>query len=213
MSAVQTQAFYEGSRLQESCLPLQQFPGEAQALKGMVARQMNRSGNALLCGLEPLLEEEFYASSPHGISAAWTVGHLACVSDLFSSWFGGNRLLLDASLHSVFNSLEIAAPSGMTKAETVDPKRYPKGQLFLLLRQAQVKALEVLDGFDAERWNAPVPRGVPDTLMTCGAVWEHLAVHTYWHLGELTASLPRFHGTYTLNTVPHYFYTPVRRGH
>jgi hypothetical protein len=54
---------------------------------------------------------------------------------------------------------------------------------------------------------------VPDTLMTCGAVWEHLAVHTYWHLGELTASLPRFHGTYTLNTVPHYFYTPVRRGH
>jgi hypothetical protein len=39
-------------------------------------------------------------------------------------------------------------------------------------------------------------------------VWEHLSVHTYWHLGELTGLLSRFHGTYTLNTLPHYFYYP-----
>jgi hypothetical protein len=180
---------------------------EAGALKGLIARQMNRGGNTLLCGLEPLSTDEFFANTAGGISAAWTVGHIACVNDLFSSWFSGDRVI-DEETHRIFNNLAILPPTGVSKAASVDPGRYPKQTLLYLLRQGQTKALRALDAFDPARWDAPPPPCAPDTLQSCGAVWEHLSVHTYWHLGELTGLLSRFHGTYTLNTLPHYFYYP-----
>lgn len=185
---------------------------ELRALKAVIARQMNRSGNTLLAGLEPVNDDEFYAVAPNGISAAWTIGHIACVNDLFSSWFAGGRMLLDAATHKIFNNLEIAEPSGISKGASVDRQVRTKRKLLLHLRQTQVKALQVLEDFDPSSWESPIPSGLPDTLMTCGAVWEHLAVHTYWHLGELGALMPRFYGTYTLNTLPHYFYYPPQGG-
>jgi hypothetical protein len=112
-------------------------------------------------------------------------------------------------VHDVFNSLDVGKKSGLTKAETVDRAAYPKGDLLLMLRQSQVKALRVLDRFDVRRWEQPAPDVVPDTLPTCGAIWEHLSVHTYWHLGELSGCLRRFHGTYTMNSVLHYFFAGV----
>lgn len=69
-----------------------------------------------------------------------------------------------------------------------------------------VKALRALEAFDAGQWDALAPPVVPVSLLTGGAVWELLAVHVYWHLGELAGSMPRFAGTYTLNILPHYFY-------
>ena len=79
--------------------------------------------------------------------------------------------------------------------------------LLLLFRKAQVHALEVLRDFDIRLWDRPTPNNVPDTLPTWGAIWQSLGVHPFWHLGELCGCIPRFHGTYTLNTVTHYFYT------
>ncbi|MEM6988999.1 MAG: hypothetical protein AAF721_00835, partial [Myxococcota bacterium] len=52
--------------------------------KDIIRRQMNRSGNLLLGALEPLSDAEFFAGGASGVSPAWTVGHLACVTDLFS---------------------------------------------------------------------------------------------------------------------------------
>jgi hypothetical protein len=43
-------------------------------------------------------------------------------------------------------------------------------------------------------------------MATGGAIWERLAVHGYWHCGELAGSMPRFFGTYTLNIAPHHLY-------
>jgi hypothetical protein len=80
--------------------------------------------------------------------------------------------------------------------------------MLLRLRQAHVKASQVLGAFDAAQWDAPGPPGTPTALPICSAVWEDLAVHTYWHLGELAASMPRFFGTYTMNIVPRHFYPP-----
>jgi hypothetical protein len=177
--------------------------------KRIIRRQMNRSGNTLISALEPLDDDEFFAGAENGISAAWTVGHIACVTDLFTSWLDTGGLLLPRSVHDVFNSLDIGKKSGITKAETVDRTAYPKGDLLLMLRQSQVKALRVLDRFDVRRWESPAPEVVPDTLPTCGAIWEHLSVHTYWHLGELSGCLRRFHGTYTMNSVLHYFFAGV----
>ena len=179
---------------------------ELRVIKAVVARQMNRSGNTLLAALEPVSDDEFYATAPNGISAAWTIGHIACVNDLFSSWIADGDMLLHSTAHQIFNSLEIAEPSGISKGASVNQEQWTKKTLFLNLRRAQVKALQILDEFDAARWETPVPSGAPDLLMTCGSVWEHLSVHTYWHLGELAAIMPRFYGTHSLNTLPHYFY-------
>ena len=83
----------------------------------------------------------------------------------------------------------------------------PKADIMLLFRQSQVHAIEALEQFDMRLWDQPTPGNVPDNLPTYGAIWQSLGVHPFWHLGELCGCIPRFHGTYTLNTVTHYFYT------
>jgi hypothetical protein len=75
----------------------------------------------------------------------------------------------------------------------------------LMKRQTQVRLLKVLDVFDVHRWDDPSPDRVADTLPTYASMWEHLAVHTYWHLGELSSAVERFYGTYTMNSMLHYF--------
>ncbi len=177
-----------------------------ELVRQVVRRQMNQAGNILLSGLEPLADDEFFVGGPNGISPAWTVGHLACVMDLFTSWVAQGRTVLPRHVHSVFNSLEIGKKTG-TKAELVDRSVFPKADILLLFRQSQVRALDVLRDFDLAMWDVPTPDSVPDTLPTYGSIWQALGVHTFWHLGELSGCIARFHGTYTLNTVIHYFYT------
>jgi hypothetical protein len=178
----------------------------------VVARQIDRSGNTLLLALEPVDDDEFFAENANGFSAAWVVGHLTCVADLFSSWFDGQRLLFDKSFHQVFNETAVtgAGPGAgpVSKAASVNREGYTKAVLLLRFRQAVVKALRVLDAFEGSQWDAPGPPGTPVSLRAGGDVWEILAVHIYWHLGELAGSMPRFFGTYALNTLPHYFYIP-----
>lgn len=174
----------------------------------VITRQIDRSSNTLLLGLEPVSDDEFFAENPDGFSAAWITGHLACVADLFSSWFGG-RLLLEPTFHQVFNDTAITGAGLVSKAESVSRDGYPKEILLLRFRQAMVKALQVLNAVDMAQWDAPGPPGTPVSLLTGGAVWEILAVHVYWHLGELAGSMPRFSGTYTLNILPHYLYIPA----
>ena len=168
---------------------------------------MNRSGNILLSGLEPLDDQAFFAPGLHGASPAWTVGHLACVTDLFDSWIRGQMPALSASFHKVYNSLDLSKKA-QTKAEVVSEQDHSKQEIIMAYRQAQVRALETLDAFDVTRWDERTPHYVPDSLATYGEVWEALGMHTYWHLGELCGAVERFHGTYTLNSILHYFYVP-----
>ena len=183
---------------------------ETAPIKDLVRRQMNRSGNLLMCALEPLSEDEFFAPGVNGVSAAWTVGHLACVTDLFNSWLAPSDKSLRDETHQVFNSLDISEKGHTTKAALVDPKAYSKQAIFLMFRQAQVRVFATLAAFDVSRWRERPPFPIPDdTLPTMGSIWENLAVHTYWHMGELSGVLSRFHGTYSLNTLLHYFYDGV----
>jgi hypothetical protein len=176
--------------------------------KQVVARQVARSGHILLNALEPVSDSEFFEQLPTGFSAAWTVGHLACVADLFSSWLHDRRLVLSRSVHQVFNETDLTEPGAVSKAASVDREAYPKTVLLRMFCQAVTKALRVLNEFGDDQWDAPAPTVVPVTLLTGGAVWEHLAIHVYWHLGELAGSMPRFDGTYTLNILPHHLYVP-----
>lgn len=177
--------------------------------KQIIKRQLNRSGNILMSAVEPLPDEEFFKGGSNGVSIAWTMGHLACVMDLFGSWLAHDKPQLPATIHKVFNSLDIGA-KGPEKWETVDPQLHPKAEIMLWFRQAQIHLLQILEDFELRRWNQMPPAHVPDTLPTYGAVWEALGVHTYWHLGELSGSHERFFGTYTLNSVLHYFYVPPK---
>jgi hypothetical protein len=184
--------------------------GESLA-KQVIRRQMIQSGNTLLLALEPLSEKEFFDGGANGVSPAWTVGHLACVVDLFTSWIRGGEPLLPKATHDVFNSLDIGNKGG-AKADTVDRTLHPKGELLVQFRQTQVRALDLLDAFEVSLWTTATPRTVPETLPTWGSIWESLGVHCFWHLGELSGSIERFYGTYTLNTVVHYFYTRSQSG-
>ncbi len=171
---------------------------------------MNRSGNLLLGALEPLSDDEFFAASASGVSAAWTVGHLACVTDLFGGWISGQGRHLPDAAHEVFNTTAVTDSNGATKASLVNPAVWSASRISLFFRQAQVRAFATLEAFDVARWGERPPRKIPDdSLPTLGAIWENLAVHTYWHMGELAGSLPRFHGTTSMNTLLHYFYDGV----
>jgi DinB superfamily len=177
--------------------------------KQVIRRQLDRAGNTLLLALEPVDEEEFFAENANGFSAAWTFGHLSCVADLFSSWISG-ELLFGPAFHLVFNETGVTGPGPVSKAAGVNRGLYPKADLLLRFRQASVKALRVLGAFDISQWDDPAPPAVPAGLLTRGAVWERLAVHTDWHCGELAGSMARFFGTYALNILPHHLYvTPA----
>ncbi len=138
----------------------------------VVARQMDRSGNALILALAPLDDAEFFAANPNGFSAAWVVGHLACVADLFCSWHDDGTLLLDSAFHNVFNETDVVANSPVSKAASVDSALYSKATLLLRFREAMVRALRVLNLFELSQWDAPAAAGVPVSLATGGAVWE-----------------------------------------
>ncbi|HVH47186.1 MAG TPA: DinB family protein [Labilithrix sp.] len=167
---------------------------------------LNRSGNSLIAAIEPLSEEEFFGAGVNGISVAWTLGHLACVFDLFTSWIRGSRRMLPKEVHDVFNSLDVRAPGGPTKADVVRKAAYTKGEIQFMLRGAQIQALKLLETCTEQDWHARPAGPGPEDLHTVGDIWEHLAVHTYWHMGELCGTFPRFHGTYSLNMLPHYFF-------
>jgi hypothetical protein len=173
--------------------------------KLIIRRQLARSGNTLMASIEPLKDEEFFQAGPSGISSAWTVGHLACVSDLFGAALDDGRLSLPSEAHLAFNDLGIGERKLATKADGVERQQFPKTRILSMMRQAQVRLLKVLDAFDVSCWNEPGPDRFADTLPTYGAVWEHLAVHTYWHLGELSSAVERFHGTLSMNCMMHYF--------
>lgn len=197
---------YPELSLRNSMNSVQRRP-EQPLVKQVIQRQLNKSGNILMSAIEPLPEVEFFDGQLNNISIAWTVGHLACVMDLFGGWLSNQGRTFGSEIHQVFNPLELGGKQ-QEKWELVDPKEFSKADILLLLRQAQVRLLDILDHFDLGLWNVMPPAYVPDTLPTYGSIWEALAVHTFWHLGELCGSSQRFHGTYTINSVLHYFYVP-----
>lgn len=178
--------------------------------KDIIINQITRSGETLVLALEPLTDDEFFGCLDTGYSPAWTVGHLACVADLFSSWLDIKPKMFDSSVHDVFNETDVNEwrPQTASKAMNVNRDEFPKEVLLHNLRRAMIKALDVLDNFDTSRWYTKGISGVP-ALITAGEIWELLAVHIYWHCGELAGSMPRFFGTYTLNILPHHFYRRV----
>jgi DinB family protein len=173
--------------------------------KLIVRRQLARSGNTLMAAIDPLSEEELFHTGPSGISAAWTVGHLACVTDLFGAALDDGELSLPPEAHLVFNDLGLNESKLRSKAEMVERHEFNKSRILTMMRKSQIRLLKVLDAFDVAEWDAPGPDRFADTLPTYGAVWEHLAVHTYWHLGELSSAVPRFYGTLSMNCMMHYF--------
>ena len=176
-------------------------------LNQLIARQMDRMGNAFMNAMGPVSDGEFFAENANGFSAAWVAGHMACVYDLFSSWFS-EELLFEDSFRRLFNETDVIEAGPVSKAASVDPERYSKALLLHRFNQAWVKAARTLNAFGASQWDAPAPPAAPVSLLTGGAVWEVLAMHVPWHCGELSGSMKLFYRTYALNTVPHYGYAP-----
>ncbi|HTV18013.1 MAG TPA: hypothetical protein VMG12_05065, partial [Polyangiaceae bacterium] len=113
--------------------------------KLIVRRQLARSGNTLMAAMEPLNDDEFFKAGASGVSAAWTVGHLACVADLFGAALDDGQLSLTPGAHAAFNDLSMGERKLATKADGVDRLDFPKARILSMMRQAQVRLLKVLD--------------------------------------------------------------------
>src|ERR1051325_2740737 len=113
-------AITDSNALRQSGITTITRPNQREAaVKRIVRSQMYLAGNTLMMGIEPLTDDEFFAGGPNGVSPAWTVGHLACVLDLFTSFITGRTLVFSREAHTVFNPFEIKKKT-MTKAESVD---------------------------------------------------------------------------------------------
>lgn len=182
----------------DSCTPF-------DLTKHLILRLMHGGGNTIMAVLEPLNEREFFAQGVHGASPAWCMGHLACVCDLFTSWIDNKSLKFSRQAHETFNNTDLEGPAA-SKAEMVERDAFPRSAILKMFRASQIHAGNVLSRFDMRFWHAAPTADVPSVLPSYGAIWEHMAVHTHWHLGELAGGITRFHGTASLNTTLHYFY-------
>lgn len=155
-------------------------------VKELLAIQLD-SGQALLtAAAEALTEDEFHAHLPGpGPSANWIFGHLAVNEDWFLSLLSDQKVQLPKDLADRYQgdlsfAQEVASTSrpsqaaGLGKQEIVD----------LFVRQRQ-RTRATLQASDPSGWHGPLPEGIPAIYKSLGGVWGIVAVHQYWHLGQL----------------------------
>ena len=152
-------------------------------LKEALKRQMDTSGNLLLRASKTLSKDEFFLDPSSGPSMAWTLGHITALQD----W----------SLHQVFQNVECQidheareALKGGRPIRGQDRKFFnDKEKLEKEFSATQLEMITLLNSFDEEKWNQSPPSG--GRFSSYGSLWEHLAVHNFWHLGQLASTYPK----------------------
>lgn len=162
------------------------------ALRQSINRLITTSGARLYqCGTV-LSDEEYYREFPMGASFAWTVGHIINSQDYFVS-----RLL---GIEREFEEFEDVFRGGRSLTAQ-DLKSYPTRDHFdTQYRLCHERTLLQLQEFDMNKWDTPIySKNVGDASYNShGMMWEFLARHTFYHLGQLSATLPRLAGHITL---------------
>jgi hypothetical protein len=152
-------------------------------LKQALKRQIDSSGILLLKAASALSDQEFGDHTLKGASMAWTLGHISALQD----W----------SLHRVF--LKDEPEFGREKREALKGGRLlregdheytaNRREVEATFEKTQSQLVHYLHTFDEATWNASTPSGC--RFPTYGALWEHLAVHNFWHLGAIAITYPR----------------------
>lgn len=172
--------------------------------KDVVKRQLDASGTLILNVSSALSDEEFFHEPKVGASLAWSLGHLAALQDwCVSNVVASEERLIDKSKREVFR--------GGRRITGEDRKAIPsRRELEALFRDTQTRAIAALEKFDLSRWDEATPTGC--RFPTLGAVWEHLASHNFWHLGQMSACVPRLAGTTLTVNIPRHYSLPFEEG-
>lgn len=156
-----------------------------EELRQSINRMIQSSGARLYQCAGVLSDEEFFYQPSLGSSFAWTVGHVINSQDYFVS-----RISRQAR---AFEKYEKVFRGGRQLGDG-DFKAFPSREVFVTdYRQCHERTIKELVGFDMSRWVEPtVAENVGDAAYsTQGMMWEFLARHTFYHLGQLSATLPR----------------------
>lgn len=151
--------------------------------KDVINRLLGQSAEALVRASSLLSDAEFFAQPEIGASMAWTLLHLASYQNWFISIISPNYLCKHLELRSdIFKGGRPFSEEDIehyrSKAETI--------QIFLT---TQAQLLDQLAAFDVSQWDQPAPNDTP--FPTLGSIWENIATENYWHLGQLSVSVPR----------------------
>ena len=155
---------------------------EMSLAKEIVSRQLDVSGTLLLRASSTLSNDEFFYEGPGG-SMAWTLNHLSALQD-----WAVNRVFLKGK--PKLNSETREAFKGGRAVTSDDRKKLgSKSEIESFFAEEQYQTIQTLGKFDEASWNTSTPSGC--RFPTLGTLWEHLATHNHWHLGAISASLPR----------------------
>ena len=123
--------------------------------------------------------EYFKAPVPGANHAAWIIGHIACSEDSIVAGATGGTKRIPEATHELFKGGSVCVP---------EASKYPsRKKIDELLRDTRARTVEALKACDAGKWSDPSPEGWPkEVFPTKGAMWGALAMHQYWHLGQLT---------------------------
>jgi hypothetical protein len=152
-------------------------------LKEALKRQLDNSGILLLKAASVLSDEEFFSQPTNGASMAWTLGHLTALQD----WALHRVFLKDEPL---FTREKREALKGGRHIMDSDKVHFSdRHETEANFSKTQTDLIHALHDFNENDWNQSTPSGC--RFPTYGTLWEHLAVHNFWHLGELSATTPR----------------------
>lgn len=165
-------------------------------LKQSLKRQIDHSGNLLLKCSSVLTDEEFFYKPEIGASMAWTLGHLAALQD----WAVQRVFLSEKPEFSRDKRDALKGGREVTEEDLQFISDRPEVER--TFARVQFNTIAELHQFDEKRWNEATPSGC--RFPTLGTLWEHLSSHNFWHLGMLSASIPRLA---TLTLIAPHFYT------
>jgi hypothetical protein len=148
----------------------------------IIAHQLQVGANLLRMFSSDLSDEEFlFQPTEGGCHLLWILGHLAHTQEWVLTSLVGQPPRMPKEMQELFGG-----------GSTVhgDASKYPAPtEVQDLLAGTQERTLAALATFDAARWDDPAPEGVPQEFFpTLGSLWEMLAVHTFWHFGQLTVN-------------------------
>jgi hypothetical protein len=152
-------------------------------VKEALKRQLDNSGILLLKAASVLSNDEFFAEPANGASMAWTLGHLTALQD----WALHRVFLKDEPKFDKEKREALKGGRAIVDSDRVHFKDRQQIETEFSVTQADV--IHALHNFNEDHWNHSTPSGC--RFPTYGSLWEHLAVHTFWHLGELSATIPR----------------------
>ena len=161
-------------------------------IKDSMNRMIQASGARLFQCMSTLSDEEFFKEPALGASPAWVMGHVVNSQDYFvSRMFGRQRR---------FEQFEQVFRGGRSLSKA-DLRTYPSRNEFeVAYRKCHEQTILALQEFDMTTWDEHIPAiNVGDsTYFSRGMMWEFIARHTFYHLGQLSSSVDRLSSSATL---------------